>query len=457
MNRFMIALGLLLLATGCQTYEAKPLDPKAELAALGRIDVKALKLEHARPGEAPESPPPKLDLSGDLGENELVAVALTINPTLRAKRFGSTEARSRLVTAGLWPNPVFAIAYQPGVSGAPGFQVSAAWLLEVVRVWDRYARIDAATATVVESEADIVAAEWAVVGEVRVRRWGVLVAEQTVAILKEEVELRRRALEVITKAKALGEVRALELTLSELEVAEVERDLRRAQTELDTARRELNRAIGLSPETELPLARPTLPVAIKVYDDVPDDELERRVLGGRFELRAKEAAYQRSEKEHQIAVYRQYPPLAVGPSMQRQPEGTNYVGPAFLVELPIFNQNQGEIAESEAARERTRIEYVSLLHRLKADAYEARGFLRRAKLEVEAQQKDVLPLVEKSQKLLEEALKLREIGTLDWITAQRRALQARREYVDSLLRYQEAVIRVEVATGMSLARPPTPR
>jgi cobalt-zinc-cadmium efflux system outer membrane protein len=445
------ALATLLFACGCETYETKSLDPRGQLANLRTVELSTFKVEHAKPGEdGSHSRTLVFNPTDGLTEDEAVALALTLNPAIRAKRFGSTEARSHLVTAGLWPNPVFALAIQPGVAGAPGFTSAGAWLLEIVRVWERSTRIDAETATVAQTEAEIVAAEWALVAEVRSRRWAVLDGVQTVALLRQEAELRTRALEVIRKGRDLGETRELDLALAELGMAEVQRDLRRAETELETARRNLNQSMALPHELVVPLVEASKPVAIRVFEDLSDDELETRLLAGRFELRAKEFAYERAEHDYHLAIYRQYPPLGVGPSFQSQPDKSFYVGPTILLELPIFNQNQGEIAEGRAARDRVGIEYAALLHRLKAEAYEARGQLRRAKLEVEAQERDVLPVVERSQKLLEQALKLREIGTLGWITAQRRALLARREYVSSLLRYQNAVIRIEVSTGMPL-------
>lgn len=444
----------LLLSCGCKLYDKKPLDPALELAAITSFDLTTFKVERSKPNETPGPTPSVFDPTDGLNEDEVVALALTINSGLRAKRYGSVEARSHLVTAGLWPNPVVAFSIQPGVAGAPFFVSEAVWLVEVIRVWERWTRIDIAEAQAVQAEADIVAAEWALVADVRSRRFAVLAAEQTLTVLDEQVALRRRALELVKRGKELGESRALDVALTELETAEVERDRRRAQSELETARRELNRAIGVPPELVLPLTETGRPVTIAVYEDLTPDALDRRLLAGRFELRAKEADYTRSELDYKLALYGQLPSLGVGPSYQNQPEKTYYAGATFLFELPIFNQNQGEIAEKEAARERARLEYVALLQKLKADAHEALGQLRRAKLEIDAQERDVLPAADRAQKVLAQALELREIGMLEWITAQRRALESRREYVDSLLRYEDAVIRVEVATGTPLARAP---
>jgi len=179
-------------------------------------------------------------------------------------------------------------------------------------------------------------------------------------------------------------------------------------------------------------------------------------MTGRFELKAKEAAYERAESELQLAVYGQYPRFSVGPSFNREPEGTKYFGLGINLELPLFNRNQGEIASKENDRERLRAEYSALLHRIKAGAYEALARTRRARQEVEIEEKEILPLIKRSQQLYEGAFKAKELGVLDWVGAQRRALGARRAYFESLVSYRTAVIQLESATGVSLSRPTDP-
>lgn len=194
-----------------------------------------------------------------------------------------------------------------------------------------------------------------------------------------------------------------------------------------------------------------------MFEDVTDEELDRFLLAGRPELRAGEAAYRRAEQELRLAVIAQYPRLGLGPAFEKELEGDKALGLALSLELPVFNQNQGEIAERRAARERARATYVALLHRLTADSFSARAEVRAAQQEVEAQEREVLPLLRRNQELFEGAFKARELNIIDWITAQQRAVDAQREYAESLVRYQQAVIKLETATGQPLAGTTTTR
>jgi outer membrane protein TolC len=74
---------------------------------------------------------------------------------------------------------------------------------------------------------------------------------------------------------------------------------------------------------------------------------------------------------------------------------------------------------------------------------------------VETQEKDILPLLRRNQELFESAYRARELNIIDWITAQQRAVNARREFIEGVVRYRTALIDLETATGQSPAPPTT--
>jgi len=438
---------------GCVAYEPLPLDPEVERLALAGRSLDGFVVQHERPGAGTEQTPGPFDLSDGLNEKELVAVALTLNPDLQARRLQIGEAQALLITAGLWPNPVLSANWRPGISGASGTTMDADLLVDLLKFWERSARQDAASAKIRETAAEIVAEEWRVVAEVRVQRLAVLSLEQSKALLDEEVALREGVSDLVKRRRALGEGTELDVSAADLELAELKRDRRRAEGDLESARRELDRLLGLPPNYPLRLTESGKPITITVFDDLEDQELERRFMAGRFELRAKEAAYERAEHELQLAVTGQYPRLNLGPSFNREPEGAKYLGIGLSLEIPLFNRNQGEIAAKESERKRLRAEYAALLHRIKASAYEALARSRRARAEIEVEEKEILPLVQRSRQLYEGAFRTKELGILDWVTVQRRALQARRSYLEALVGYRASIIQLESAIGAALSGP----
>lgn len=454
----MKSLCLILLpyaVIGCVRYRAEPLDPAAELAGLRNADVESVMALRVAPGQDTRPRGKSFDPSDGLDEAELVAVALTLNPELRVHRARTGEAAAALITAGLWPNPELSLSPKWGLSGANGLAIEADALLQLLRPGQRQSHKNIASARVDQARHDAIAEEFRLVGEVRSSRLKVLAAERTAALLNEGVTLRQRLLDLVQRQRAAGEVTELDVAAAELEVAEARRDLRNVQAELSAALLELNRLLGLPPGYPVKLAGFGEPLTVPLYDDLSDDELDRRLLAGRVELPALQAAYRTAEEELRLAVLRQYPDLKLGPAVEKDTDDSWALGLALALEVPLLNQNQGEIAEKQAARQRVRAEYVALLAKLRADAFAARAGARRAKSEVEAQEREILPLLRRTQELFEGAYRARELKVIEWITAQQRALHSRREHLDASVRYRKAVIQLETSLGAELSRPAT--
>lgn len=449
--RLFLTGALTAVITGCATYQPDPLDAHRELDQLHRRDLQHFVVERAKSDHNSALTHAPFDPTDGLDEAEVVAVGLILNPELRARRAEIGESRAALITAGLWPNPEIGFGVRPGIDGASGYALEADALFNLLRPGERDAQKSVAQAHVDEAQAQVVGDEFKLVGEVRTQRLAVFAAERTVALLQEAVGLRQHALDLVKRQRELGEATVLDLSATELELAEARRDLRHAQAEVSVELAELNRLMGLPPSYDLKLTGLGEPLAITVFDDVADEELDARILSNRLELRAKEASYRRAEQELRLAVLQQYPRLGLGPAFERELEGSKSLGVGLSLELPLFNQNQGEIAEKRAARERSRAEYSALLHSLRADAFAARTAVRTAKAEVEAQEKTVLPLLKRNEELFEGAYRTREITIIDWITAQHRAVNARREFLDTLVGYREAIIQLEAAAGQSTA------
>ena len=454
--RGLILLLAALGAVGCAKYQPAPLDPRLELLALRSKTVDGIIVQRIRPGEQAAPTSRTFDPSDGLDEAEVVSVALTLNPDLRAKRLEIGQAQALLISAGLWPNPEIGVGLKFGVAGASGYNLDADALFQLLRPGERSARKAAAQARVAEVDADIVAEEFATVAEVRTQRVQVLVAEQAVKLFDEELNLRQRARDLVRRQRQLGDASELEVSTADLELAEVRRDQRKAETALGAERLELNRLLGLPPEYVLRLTESGQPLKISVFADVSDEELDQRVMSGRLELRAAEAAYRRSDQELRLAIQGQYPRIGVGPAFERELEGDSAFGPALSLELPLLNRNQAEVAAARSERDQRRAQYSALLHRLRSQAFAARAALQRARFEVETQEKEVLPLVERNQQLFEGAFGRRDVNIFDWITAQQRAVRSRREYLESLERYRAAATAFESATGMLLSNPVPP-
>lgn len=442
----------LILMAGCVSYQPQPLDPSAELARLNAV-AQTVIVEHRGLDALGGSPAPlaAFNAADGLNEAEVVAVALTANPDLRAKRLEIGQAQALLITAGLWPNPEFSFAGTFGVT-TPGLKIDSDLLFELLRPGERAARQSVAMDRIEEVRAEIMAQEIKLAGDVRAQRLALLGAQQELELAKQGVAIRERALELVRERRRLGEGTELDISAADLELAQSKRDLRKAQTRLEAQRLELNRLMGLPPDYVVRLEEAGQPLKIAMFDDMSSQELDRRVVAGRPELQVKEAKYRQAECELNLACMAQYPRPHIGPAYAQELDGMPSVGLGLSMEIPIFNRNQGEIAEKTAQRDQVRAQYVATLHQLRSDAASALAAVRLAKLEVETQEQQVLPLLKRNQDLFEGAFKARELSVLDLIVVQDRVLRARQDYLESVVTYGKAMIELEAAIGAPLSQ-----
>jgi outer membrane protein TolC len=439
-----------LFAAGCATYRPEPLDPAEETAALRSRSVDEVSPERIR--AATGIPRPGVfDPSDGLDEDEVVSAALVLNPDLRAKRLEVGEARAELITAGLWPNPRIELSAGRGLQPGGGMILNVDLLMEMLRTAEHSAKIDAATARVEEVRAGIVAEEWRLAAEVRRQLLAVLAAERTADLLDGETALRERTREILRRRRELGEGTELDVAAADLDAVEVRRERSRARAEQEVAARELNRLLGLPPAYALRLGDSGKPLAITVAEEPADDEVDRRILAGRPDLKALEAGYRRAEQDLRLAVEKQVPRLELGPALGRESGGDWSLGAGLGIELPLSDRNQGEIAGKESLRQRARAEYAAALQRARAEAFDALARMRSARSELDAVQRDLLPLVQRTQDLAERAFRAGEVGVLDWITAQQRTLTTKKAVLESAVRYRAAVIDFEAAAGLPTA------
>ncbi len=439
-----------LACLGCVSYSARTLAPADELALLRASNLAELRIEYSVAGAQAAPDLRAFDADDGLDEAELAALALTLNPGLRAKRAGVGEARALLVSAGLLPNPDLGAFIRSGVGGTSGTGLGLDAMFALLRPDERPAKREVAESQVELVRAEIAVEELGLIALVRRARIGVLSAEQALRLLEQELAVRTEAVTLVRRQRELGEATELALSLVELDRTTVERGVREARASTERERSGLNALLGVPPTLELGLAGSGVDLVFTIGQDLSDAQIDARLISDSPELRARAADYRQAEAELRLAVSMQYPGIQLGPTYEKDIEGSEGLGLGASIELPLFDRNQGGIAAKEALRERRRFEYVAALHELRARAFEARADVRRARAEVELEQRDALPLVQRTEALFEAALRAHELSVFEWLAARSRAIQARRDLLDALTRYASAVVDLDSAVGAPL-------
>ena len=122
----------------------------------------------------------------------------------------------------------------------------------------------------------------------------------------------------------------------------------------------------------------------------------------------------------------------------------------MAVEIPLWNRNQGEIAEKLARRQQLAEAFRARIARVRSEISAAQAELDREAGVLRVVEEEVRPRLEHSVSLLEESLKAGKIDPTALMLIQDRLFTARRDQLESRANYRKALIRLEETVGMTI-------
>lgn len=454
---FAVFIGMLGLA-GCATgYRRRPLADRQILQ-----DLQNIRLEALQPSPAPEKVKPlaadeSFDPSKGITVDEAVLVAEYLNPGIRAFRLQQGVAEGELVTARLIANPQL----QVSLFDIQGFTKNLATMgVDSVLSWspprpgERNARIRKGQAHVEEVRSLISQQEWTLALEVRKAYYTALAFQERERLATASLKLQKRVLDFYEEKQKLGDASRLDLNLARLAYGDTAREQRTIVNESGKSFQELNRFMGLPPLYGLTLRTP---MANLEYRPVRADltTLETQMLDQRPELQAAKQEYEQAEQAVRISRYERWPWFQLGPAFRREETEANHaaseIGPAFGLELPIFNFNRGAIMSAEAERDRLYQSFVSKMHETRAEMNEAYRSLKAQEQLITLFQSDIRPALEENRQLTETGLQLKDLNLLQILAAQDRVLRSQSDFVQEELEYWKSVFDLEKSVGAPIA------
>ncbi|MEZ6197134.1 MAG: TolC family protein [Planctomycetota bacterium] len=424
-------VALLSALTACVQYEARPLDPDAERAAIaGRM----------RPAELPALPPSgdpetfplasTVDATDGLGLDEANALALTHAPALVAARSELRLRGAELLRAGLLENPELFLG--PRIDTSGGGLIFPASLRLAIPLGGRLdAEEDRAEAEIEAARRKLLVAEAEVLIDVRRRYIALASLARRREILSRTVAATEYALEKTRQLAAAGEVDQVALGLAIMHRDDAEHELHELDVEATEARVALMTEIGLIPDATVAIIADR---AILAERDLPAAENARLVRHPR--LRALESAYLAREHGLEVEIAEQYPRLAIGPEFESD-DGATSVGLGVSLELPIFDGNAGGIAVARERREAARAAWGHAMTELARAAELARVHHAHARSDLVELRESALPAAEATERALDQRLERGEASLVELLAAQ-----------DAIARTRLREVRLEQAAAL---------
>jgi outer membrane protein, heavy metal efflux system len=384
--------------------------------------------------------------------DEAIATGLRNNPEIQAFRLEEEAARGQVATAKLPPfsNPLVegSLSRKNRESGEPGgafrnSQISLSQTIEIAG--QRGLRIDAAVSSLERSRFEIRDLERTLKADIGNAFTQSLFLRDKLALTKEYQQLQEDLTGLVSAKFLAGDVAALEVNLSQVELARAQRDVIASSREYANSLVSLKRLMGMSSgstvsiEGELGVSLPSLP---------PRDKLLSRIVE-RPDVKAAEAEIRRSEAAERV-VRREAIPSVTWSIFTGRSEGSKETGGTLGISIPLFDRKQGEHMEAKARVSQAHIRQNGIARTAAKDIEEAYGATSSALDELDLFKQSILGRTIENLALLQLAFKEGKISFYDVRVAQRETIETRSAYLEALLTTRRAYNALERAIGGEL-------
>ncbi len=359
---FVLLAGL----NGCARDEPKPLSAAANANALDARTLNDPRLATfvaaGLPGDATAAAAGRWDLPA------LTLAALYFHPDLDIARARLAGAEAGVTTAAQRPNPSLGfqdLSYNT-TNASPSPWTIAPTINFVIETFDKRTYRTAQAQHMSEAARhDLATAAWAVRGGVRTALLDLWAARRRLELLRQRRTLQGELAGYLERAQAQGDASALDVSRERLARDQLDLALREGEQQQADATARLAAAIGVAARS-----LDGVEISVSAFDapgPLPDlAGLRRAALLGRSDLQSLLAEYEAAQSELQLQIARQYPDITLSPGYAYS-AGANMWLLLPLAELPVFNQNQGPIAQARARRDEVAARFNALQARIIGD------------------------------------------------------------------------------------------
>jgi outer membrane protein TolC len=380
------------------------------------------------------TPPPN---TWDVGD--LWLAAQYFNPGLEAARGRVAETKAAIVTAGERPNPTLSIA--PGIPSP--YLLTLDFAVPIETAGKRGYRIKSARSLDQAAEFDLADTVWKLRSGVRAALLDYLLASRNLELLRSEEKIREDQVNLLEERFAVGEIPRPDLDLARIELSKANLAIRAAEGLVGQAKAALAATIGI-PVAALQGIRfswsnldspPSL-------ESVSPQQVQRDAVVNRLDVRRALAQYAAAEADLQIEIAKQYPDVAIGPGYTYE-EKNNFFTLGISTTLPIFNRNQGPIAEAEARRKGVAAAFLGKQTQVIAESEQALALYDAALKEFAEAGTSLRTLQEQQEQMTRRAVDVGEQDRLSLNGVQIESAVLARARLDALGRAQRALGQLE--------------
>ncbi|WP_448123727.1 TolC family protein [Pseudomonas veronii] len=340
------------LLTGCASYQPQPLAPQKLMAAYEERSLTNPAFHRFTAAHSPNTPAlwnlNTLTLAAYYYSHELDAV--------RAK-FSSGEAAKE--TANQRPNPSLSLPLQYADQPIKPWTYGLSLDIPIETAGKRVYRVAQAQQLSDAARLNIGQTAWQIRSRLRSGLLDLYAASQHHSIIERQVDIQQNIVTMLEKQLSLGTASTFELSQERIILERDRSDLASHEKLMLDAKALIAQIIGI------PLrALDSITIDLSEFEgrtpQIPDNAARRQTILNRTDILGALAEYEASQAALQLEVARQYPNVSLGLGYSFDQGVNKYsVTPAGIT-LPLFNRNEGPIAEAEAHRKEAAIRVETL-------------------------------------------------------------------------------------------------
>lgn len=363
------------------------------------------------------------------------------HPSLKAARLAVDEAKGRQLGAGRLSNPSVGLEAQNESRVSPG---SVTFSMDQNFPLTRRLRLEKQLTSqlVTAAEYEVKEVERRLIGEALELGVKLLALDKQRALREQQTALARKLSEFAAARAEAGELSALDAVQAQVDAQRLLSDARRIDAESVSLRGRLKAMLGLALEDSL-----------KLIGDLPSMAMPAKTAWQkRADYQLAQTKIVAAETEADLAKAKRWEDFSVGIFAAREKqdaEHTGYAGIRFSLPLPLWNRNEGEIAERTVSVERARLESQALASQISHEAETAREEMAANAALVKDTRDKLLPLMKTQTDRLEKAYESGQTDLLTVLRARDQRLQLEAAVLDATRDFHLARIRYEAAVGQS--------
>ena len=287
----------------------------------------------------------------DAGAQQAIAnvlqYALDHHPALRVRKHEVEAAQARLITARLLPNPELMLQTSSPTDTEGPSQLTTRLMFTVPIGPKRALRTAVAQTGIYESQMALGRETKTILTEAADSAIEVLYLQEQEAIYEQLAKLSEQVAIIQKEQFNAAAVPYRNAVLSELTAYNLELERRNTAARLSQAKVRLARAMGIA-DASPPPVEGRLTAEPLVFSPLP--AVLSRAGRTAPELAQSCGAIQESRQQNALERWKAVPDLSIGPRLQNDLSGSpnDRFGGRVQVDVPIFNRNQGNIAETAA-------------------------------------------------------------------------------------------------------------